>query len=878
MKTRRFRSLWLSAFFCAAIWLVLFQLLSITPFGGRTLLTIDAYHQYAPFHAELRRKILEGGSIFYGWTNGLGKDFLGQTAYYTMSPLSLLPLLFPEDGIIHAMQLMLVLKSLLATVSAAYCLIRLDEREESSLSPAMQAILALCYSFSGFFAAFYWNVMWLDAMALLPLILLGLYELSRGLGRWRFLLGMAACLVTNYFMGVVVLLCSLPIYAALLIPGHSRREWHILLRRLGRFAASLLLAIGLSAFVLSPALGSLEATDALGLGVENPFHFFSRPADAVAQQLMGAEPQVVVVKDAYANSYSGLLPLLLLPLYFALKGVSLKQKLCTGGLLLLFYLCMNNALFDYIVHGFHINKGLPHRFAFVYTALLVLMARRVLIHRRELSPPKLGLSLGGIAVVSAYSLIIAPNLEETAKLSTELWFLNLLLLALYSAILLLMLREKSPALRRVLPWVLLLLAVGELGYNQLAGIRHSRTNDIEHYSKGSELIADFKSYTDDEGFYRMEVFPSVSSNDAVLYGFKGMASFTSIINLNTAQWMHNLGYPGGAVAYGYADNTPLMTSLLGLRYISDRVEWGEGYSLLGMHASRYFYENDNVLPLGFAVSRDSLSFSTTENSDPFTQQNELATALSGAPTTLLYPAAQTGFAARNIVMEALPEGRYHYSLIEPESLSAQPVAELLFTATYTGEHWLSVDALRASIIEVSLPSHTEYLESGKINWLYRIGRLNEGDTVSVRLQLLYRNENERYFAPEDEFGVYLAGFDDAAFAEWREEIGRKPLVISDYGDNFLNGSVTTDGGDVLFMSIPFGSGWRATVDGESVKPIAMLDKAFLALELPAGEHSISLSYETPNWQRGLIISALSLLILAAWIYISNRGKKWRTQL
>ena len=78
-----------SFLFSLTIILFVYILRGITPFGGESLLRNDLYHQYAPFLAEYRNRILHGQSLFYSWNTALGKDFFVQTAYYAASPLNL---------------------------------------------------------------------------------------------------------------------------------------------------------------------------------------------------------------------------------------------------------------------------------------------------------------------------------------------------------------------------------------------------------------------------------------------------------------------------------------------------------------------------------------------------------------------------------------------------------------------------------------------------------------------------------------------------------------------------------------------------------------------------------------------------------------------
>ena len=71
MKTKKsftFNKLYLFAFLIpAVIMLVIFAIREIYPFGDRSFLHIDMYHQYFPFLVEFYHKLKNGESLFYSW-------------------------------------------------------------------------------------------------------------------------------------------------------------------------------------------------------------------------------------------------------------------------------------------------------------------------------------------------------------------------------------------------------------------------------------------------------------------------------------------------------------------------------------------------------------------------------------------------------------------------------------------------------------------------------------------------------------------------------------------------------------------------------------------------------------------------------------------
>jgi len=77
---------------------------------------------------------------------------------------------------------------------------------------------------------------------------------------------------------------------------------------------------------------------------------------------------------------------------------------------------------------------------------------------------------------------------------------------------------------------------------------------------------------------------------------------------------------------------------------------------------------------------------------------------------------------------------------------------------------------------------------------------------------------------------------------------------------------TTDNA-LLVVSEPLVRGWQAFLDGHAV-PLYHADAALMALELPAGDHAVTLRFEQPGLKVGLLLAAAGLLLAAAGGVIS----------
>ena len=147
---------------------------NVHPFGDQQILVVDFWHQYYPFLRLLHEKLQHGGSLLYTWDSGLGSNFVSIFAYYAASPLNLLTALVPETFLRDAVTLVLLLKVGFAGLFFACFLRGTFRRNDFSL-----CIFSVMYALCSYILGYYWNIIWLDTVALLPLVVLGLVYLVR---------------------------------------------------------------------------------------------------------------------------------------------------------------------------------------------------------------------------------------------------------------------------------------------------------------------------------------------------------------------------------------------------------------------------------------------------------------------------------------------------------------------------------------------------------------------------------------------------------------------------------------------------------------------------------------------------------------------------
>jgi hypothetical protein len=93
-----------------------------------------------------------------------------------------------------------------------------------------------------------------------------------------------------------------------------------------------------------------------------------------------------------------------------------------------------------------------------------------------------------------------------------------------------------------------------------------------------------------------------------------------------------------------------------------------------------------------------------------------------------------------------------------------------------------------------------------------------------------------------------------------------------YDNKGFSASITLPSKNLVFFSVPYDSGWTATVNGKAAK-IEEVNIGFMAVECPAGTSSIRFDYTTPGLYAGIKVTAVSVVIFAVYLLFCRRRRK-----
>jgi len=833
---------WLAVFASAGLMLFMWFCNQMIPFGARTILRVDLYHQYGPLFAELYERLIAGRSLLYSWNSGLGGGFLGNFFNYLSSPTGLLMLLFGHKNMPEAIGAMVLVKCAFASGAFAHMLRKVHGRNDASI-----AAFGVLYSFCGWFIAYYWNVMWVDAMALLPLVMLGIYGIVRERKFMLYTVTLALTLVTSYYIGYMVCIFSALFFLVTyfseygsedgLLPAPDGRAQHRLadnrlLRTGAVFAFASLLAGALAAFSLVPVFMALKhssatsssfAKEILDKGISSNFQIFDFLVNHFADlnpDWHGSGP------GKLPHVYSGVAAMLLVPLYLVAPKIKGREKLAHVLLLIFMYFSFNTNILFYIWHGMKTTNDLPYRFAFLYSFLLLWIAYKVFINLRDI-PLRAIVGVGGFAALFAViaEKLGSPNIQDgtTSPVGATI-LITLAFIAAYTMVFA-ALRRTPRAKAASLTMLMLCCVITEVC---AADVKNFEVTQLKaNFTPDLPAFQEMKAALDksDAGFYRMELTDSRTLMDPCWYDYRGVSTFSSMAYERTANLESRLGLHSNFInSYNYNPNTPVYNAMHALKYLVENQNhsFGAGSSYLDVLSRDIYierkeftkdrftvFENRYALPVAFWADDRLRTWDTVSGTDPFRKQGDfwsLAGAGEGVFTPLA-PCLREGFAGESGFGAELKE---QYVSFNGKPAGAEARIPLVLEAEREQNVYIMADYNHVAGIEVTQPDGRKAARHAT-QAVWDIGMALPGEPLSIDI-VLNRNDTPA----SGGFYLFLYGLDMDVFVQGWSILRRGGLEVTSFSDTLLEGTVAAPEDGLLYTSIPYDEGWRVKIDGKPV--------------------------------------------------------------
>ena len=549
-------------------------------------------------------------------------------------------------------------------------------------------------------------------------------------------------------------------------------------------------------------------------------------------------------------------------LFFLNGKVGVKNRMVALGVMAVLLVSFLIRGLDVIWHGFSPNNAFNFRYSFIFSYVLLMIARYAWERRGEVAKGGIALCCGMLLVMCA-GLLVMKRFMGLAYLSQA--GIGISAAVTVVAALYLML-DKAP--RKVASVVLCCACLFELGANYYICVQSAlRDVPIIHLSEYQQYIRQTQSAVDavrsrDSGFYRMEKTFRRSQNDALLMGYNGLSHFSSSQDKAVPWFMKDLGMNNmeGIWAEYAQGSTASFDTLMGVRYVLSRTDLASlrCYDRVETVAEIDIYENEAALPIAMAADPAVTQLDLT-GADCFQRQSAMLAAISGSEIQTLLP-------ENNWVMEldnlTVMEDGITYVKEDPEAPAA---------LTYTLE------------IRQAMPLYCYFYAPQQQNVQLTINGEPAGAYFSqYRWDAVYAGT----FSPGEKVQIALIPADQMlltekpafcyedleALASVSGKIRENAVQLNPKNDASLTGTVMAREDGMLLLTIPYDEGWKLSIDGEPVRYTQVMG-LFLAAQISRGEHTFQLRYEPRGALVGCVISAAAAAAALVWWIIDKKKKQ-----
>lgn len=815
-------------YICACLLPILLSILicmrnKVYPFGENCILHIDMYHQYEPFFTELMDKLKNAKSLMYSFHLGLGSDFVALYAYYLASPLNWFVAFCPSAHVIEFMTVLILLKiGLCGLTFSIYLSNHFNSRDFAVVA------FSLFYALSGYMAAYSWNIMWLDCLALAPLAILGAERLVKEGRCGLYCISLAAAILSNFY--IAIMLC---IFLAFWFVAVCLEECHGIKEALsaaGRFCLYSLLAGGMGGILILPVSAALGYSGSAGLTFPEKMEWYFDWISMLSRHCISVKEYTG--RDHWPNLYCGAAVFLFLTLYFCNRNISWKKKIKNAAFLLLFWAGFSNNMLDFIWHGLHFPDSLPARQAFLYVFFVLVMAYETYLKREGSRLWHIGL---GVFVTAAF-LAAAVSVVDSGMVTGSSIRMTFVWTTVYAA-LLVALKKGTARLKPLALNVLAVVAVFEALWN--FSVTGFSTINRESYTKNWESVQTLLKQVEDEEvepFYRTEEMERLTKNDAAIYGYSSSTIFSSLMNIGVSRFYRKAGMEGGKNFYSYSGSTPLLSAMLSVKYLISQSPYEECplRMYIAGDGKNFIYQNLYTLPLGFMADSGLEADWNAKSGVPIANLNRLAYAL-GAKEDMLLPFNGDVKALDEKTEIPITEEGYYYG-------------------TYTD----------TSVTNLTVENGKKVRKFTKCNhgYILDLGWCRAGDTVKIT-----NSSNVSEFQVK----VYRLNMD--AFLDAFRTLNEQTMEIDAFSDTKIEGHIDVKKAGNLLLSIPKENGFTVYVDGVETESRAFMD-SLMEIPLSKGRHRITLRYQTEGLKEGAALSAGSLaLFLGICVWKRKKGRK-----
>lgn len=844
------------AFFIPVAIMVLVSIFSkVYPFGDNTFLISDCGGQYIDFLSYFKTIFTDNNNFLYTFSKNMGGSAIDLFAYYLMSPFNLICLLFPNEYLPVAIFLIVLVK-------IGFCGITFNWFINNKYPLSLKSLIfSTSYALMGYNMAYFWDIMWLEGVILLPVIIFGIEKIILGKKPYMHVLSLTTALITNYYIGWMLCVFSVIYFVFKLILSTGRIcDLKLQMRTIVKFIVSSLISAGLSAFLLAPVFLSLQGGKAefslATLAFKENYKFID-----VFTKLYSNTINIDQMTEGLPNIYCGIFVVVLVILYFLNSNIKLKEKLLSIGIISVMLISFHINTFNIIYHGFNQPVWFPYRYSFTLSFILILIAYRSFIYLKSGIDTKNVLQCALIFIVA--TLIILRNNYNFIRIKYVYFDVFLMLgfcILIYSYI-------TTKTRKDMVITIAAFLQVGGLFLNAFLCMKNLQVFAMSKMSSYKNYVCDVKPIvneikSEDKTFYRMEKTFQRTNNDPMQFNYNGLSHYSSCEKTFVKSFLEKMGFRNnGNWAYYNKGSTVSVDSFLGVKYLVSKDELKKDYEYLFSKNYINVYKNPYALSLGI-VSSDKILDLNTQSSDLFEIQNNIFNYMADSYDNVFSNAEVVNVDLENLSLIDEKGNTKKY-----EKLDSDKKAFIKFNLKITNNNtlytYINAPKVQKANIYINDISLGEYFSIWRWD-IVNLGKFNKEEIITFKIEPLEKDLtiNDALF--------YYENLD--ILEQKYNQLSSQECNLEKVSSSHLTGNVNVfQGNQYLLFTIPYEKDWHIKIDGKEVTPVKVAD-TLLSVPVAKGMHEIDLKYIPRGLYLGMSISAITLLMFIGTI-VYNKNKK-----
>lgn len=815
------------------------------PIGNKSWLVCDMDNQYISYFSYFKHAVKENGFL-YTFSKTMGGDMFGFTTYYLMSPLNFLLLLVNTNQIHDMVAWISIIKIALCGLNF-FILANYDNEIAHSYSLRKSVVnlaFSVAYGLMTYNIFYISNIMWFDAIYMLPLVILGIHRVVNEKKYLLYIVVLAYSIITNFYIGYMVCIFSaiyFVYYFLFEFKGYTKEKLKIMIL----FTFSSLMAGGLSMWCLLPAKSSLAGIKAEfsleNLTINKNFFwsdFFVKLFPYSSQDLMAGLP----------NVYCGIVILFFSLVFFFCRKNTWKKKVGIAGLLLIMFFSFYIDGANLVWHGFNAPVGFPYRNSFLFSFILIWIAREGFLFCMD---EKISFRLINGIISGAIIVILSMWMKskEFEFVSLDAFRMSLVAI-LVGFIIIVSIHKRFTYVACALMFLFLLYETSlngiDIFLNRESMILGYLDMSIDQVEDAVNLIKE-----EDDDFYRIEKRLFRNVNDNMMFGIPGLSHYSSTEKPFTKQAMQAFGYRNNGNWAAYKRGSTFSAeSFLGVKYLLTQTNMNKPYRFVDKVDGTYILENPYAFSMAYLtdgpIEGIQIDFNNT-----FDFQNKVfeCTSLVGDIFT-----REIDYTTTVQNMELL-DG---YAIYQKVDKNQDAFVEYSFVVKEDFPIYVYLNSIdmRLATIQINGVDTGKYFAVDQYDTISvnNYVDIKRGDVLTIRV------------TPMTEILIItdiLIYYEDLSKLEQAYNYQKVGMVsLHKYTDSHLEGTFVNDKNrNKIFLSIPYDEGWKAYIDGNETT-LYPITGAFMGIfGVESGEHVLTLQYVPKKLYLGMGISSICLCIL-----------------